>query len=106
MAKKDTKNSFLSVCPICRNKLKINDSNAINNRDFSYLYCVECRVCLSFIMLAVFPMKDGVVTTMGMLTDLQKKDIDLIKDSEFITEDNVLALYDYINNSSNSNKKT
>ncbi len=104
MAKQNIKNSFLGMCPICRNKLKIGNSNIINKNDFADLYCVECNDCLSSVMLAVFSIKDGIVTTMGILTDIQKEEIGLIKNSEQITIDSILNLYDNIN-SNNSNKK-
>ncbi|MBI3671486.1 hypothetical protein HY249_01690 [Candidatus Azambacteria bacterium] len=104
MAKNDIKNSFLGVCPICRNKLNIKNSNVVNKQNFAYLYCVECKSCSSSVLLAIFPMKDGVVTTMGILTDIQRKEMDLVKKENFITENDVLDLYNYVN-SSNSNKK-
>ena len=105
MAKQDTKNSFLGVCPICRKKLKTSNSNIVNKSNLANLYCVECTECYSSVMLAVFTGKDGVITTMGILTDVQKKDMNLVKDSEKVTTDSVLALYDYINKDNNSNSK-
>jgi|GEM_PF-2958312 len=105
MAKQDTKKSFLGVCPICRKKLQTKNSNIVNRSNSISLYCVECESCSSSVMLAVFSTKDGIITTMGILTDIQKKDTELIKSSEKITTDNVLALYDYINNNNNSSSK-
>jgi len=104
MAKKDTNDSFLGVCPICRKKLKISNSNIVDRDNNANLYYVECKNCDSSVMLAVFPMKDGIVTTMGILTDISHEDLNLIKNSEPVTTDNVLALYDYIK-SNKVNKK-
>jgi len=106
MAKQSIKDSFLGICPICRSKLKTENSKVIKSDSLIKLYHIECGGCNSSVLLAVFPVKDGVLTTMGMLTDIQKKDINLIKKSETITTDSVLALYDYINKKNEVNSKS
>ncbi len=105
MAKQNTKKSFLGVCPVCRKKLQTENSNIINKSNFTNLYCVECKSCFSSVMLAVFSTKDGIITTMGILTDIQKKDTKLIQDSDKVIADDALTLYNYINSNNNSKSK-
>ena len=96
MAKQNKEGSFLGMCPICRNKLKISNSSIVKKDNIATLYCVECKDCLSSVMITIFSSKDEIVTTMGILTDIQHKDMDLIKDPNPITVDNVLSLCNYI----------
>jgi len=105
MTKQNKDGSFLGMCPICRNKLKISNSSIVKKDNIATLYCVECKDCLSTVMITVFSSKeDGVVTTMGILTDLQHKDMDLIKDPNPITVDNVLSLCSYIKKDETTSK--
>lgn len=91
------KNSFLGLCPICRNKFRSVDADMVNKNESVFLYCVKCRECLSSAMIAVFSMNDGVVTTMGILSDIQAKDAHLIEEKEAVSVDNVLLTYNYLN---------
>jgi hypothetical protein len=104
MAKENKKGSILGICPICRNKLKISNSSIVKKDNIATLYCVECKDCLSSVMITIFLSKDEIVTTMGILTDLQHKDMDLIKDSNPVTVDNVLNLCSYIKKYETTNK--
>jgi len=105
MAKEnDKKGSILGICPICRNKLKISNSSIVKKDNIATLYCVECKDCLSSVMITIFSSKDEMVTTMGILTDLQHKDMGLVKDSKSISVDNVLNLCSYIKKYETTNK--
>ncbi len=96
MAKENKKRSILGVCPICRNKLKISNSSIVKKDNIATLYCVECKDCQSSVMITIFSAEDEIITTMGILTDLQHKDMNLIKNSNPVTVDNVLNLCSYI----------
>lgn len=53
----------------------------------------ECPRCQSAAILAIMAGMLGMVTTMGMLTDMTRDDVERFKTAETITTDDVLALH-------------
>ncbi len=105
MSKQNNKKSFLGACPICREELKFNNAVLISKKKAMSLFCVECEKCLSSVILTIFSSeKEGILTTMGILSDFKKEDISLLKNPGKIVEDDVLSFYEYLNTS--KDKKT
>jgi len=53
----------------------------------------ECPRCQSAAILAVLAGMLGIVTTMGMLTDMTREDVERFKDAKVISSDDVLRLH-------------
>lgn len=96
MAKQMIKSSFLGTCPVCRNKFKSADAKIVSKNESASLYCVKCKECLSSATIAVFPADNGIITTMGILSDIQPQDMNLIEEKEAVSVDSVLSTYNYL----------
>lgn len=106
MAKKAVNTMFLGRCPICRKKLQEKNLSVIDKNDSATLCCVRCISCESSVLFTVSSMDHNMVTTVGILTDIQEQDIPLLKGDSKVSYDDVLALYAYLKNNGTTQSET
>ena len=92
------KNSeLLGSCPICDRSFEEEQATMMEEKDQSMLLHLQCPDCKSCVVVAVLHTSMGMVTTLGMMTDLTKKDIEKFKDkSQKLTVDDVLELHQFL----------
>lgn len=56
---------------------------------------VDCAYCVSSVILAVSAAGMGLITTVGMLTDLTKEDAIHFKNTAPVSADDVLEIHNY-----------
>ena len=91
---KRIKNMFIfGLCPVCRVELKEKNAHIFDKKNAVTRYCVKCARCSSSVLLSVSSMDSNVSATLGILTDAQKSDFSLIRDSAQISADDVLEIH-------------
>ncbi len=98
MKRKSTHTVFLGLCPVCHKKLKDNRLAIIDKSDDSALCCVTCVSCASSLMFEVSSLEGGMVTTVGILADIQEEDLRMLKTGAPVSSDDVLDLHTYLEN--------
>lgn len=93
MRKKRTQTVFVGACPVCKKKLKDEKLSIIDKNDVSALCCVRCTSCLSSLMFTVSSLEGGTVTTVGVLSDIQEDDLNMLKKQGELTYDDVLDIH-------------
>lgn len=96
MKRKNAPTVFLGVCPVCRRKLRDELLSVIDKNDMYALCCVTCVSCLSSLMFTVSSLEGGMITTVGVLTDIQKEDLEMIKRKMPLSYDEVLDIHTYL----------
>jgi hypothetical protein len=93
--KKSPDYKFLGNCPICSKKFKAEAASTLDKvYDMRTVY-VECVGCKSSVILGIVRNVPGVVTTVGMLTDMNKSDIRRSANLSPISADDVLEVHQY-----------
>ena len=87
---------FLGNCPICDKKFSSSDASAIKGEEDARILYVECKTCASSVVLGVVKNVPGLVTTVGMLTDMNKLDIERMRNLSPLTADDVLEMHTYL----------
>lgn len=107
MAKQPANNIFLGPCPLCRKKLGDKYLRVIERQETAVLCHVKCGYCKSSIIFSVSNIHNNVITTVGILTDIQPEDLEIIRERESISVDDVLAIHQFLkeNNENKGNKK-
>lgn len=96
---KKLKNAFIfGLCPICRSELKEENARVVGKKDATTQYCVGCACCSSSLLFTVSFLNSNVTATIGILTDAQKDDLELIKNSAQVSTDDVLEIHKYLEN--------
>lgn len=86
---------FLGKCPICNTKFASSGVSTLEkNGDLQTLYA-ECEKCGSSVVLGVLRSGHGLVTTVGMLTDMIREDIVRMAGLPPLTSDDVLEAHTY-----------
>ncbi len=84
---------FLGNCPICNKKYNSDNASVLEkNQEFMSFY-INCEHCLSSVIVAVFFPLSGLVTTIGMLTDVSREDLKKMKKLSPLTADEVLEMH-------------
>lgn len=86
---------FLGNCPICNTKFKGSHTSQIEQVEATQTLYVECAACGSSVILGVLKNTPGVVTTIGMLTDMKRGDIERAYTLPPISPDEVLEVHKY-----------
>jgi len=96
---KRIKNTFIfGLCPVCRVELKEKNAHIFDKKNAVTRYCVKCARCSSSVLLSVSSTNSNVTATLGILTDAQKSDFALIRDSAQISADDVLEIHKLLEN--------
>lgn len=84
---------FLGHCHQCNAPYSSKQAKVIRRGNgVTYLH-VDCAECQASILLAMMVGSLGLVTTIGLPTDLTKEDLERFADAPAITHDDVLALH-------------
>ncbi|MEX0870001.1 MAG: hypothetical protein WDZ39_01055 [Candidatus Spechtbacterales bacterium] len=98
MRKTDYEFKYLGNCSVCGTSFETRKTTLISRKEgISHVYaqCVECK---SSVIIFVIKSTAGFVTTVGMLTDMTKQDLDKFKKRKPITADDVLELHKALEN--------
>lgn len=104
MAKQDINNIFLGACPVCKKKLNDQYLNVIEKQESAVLCCAECAHCRSSIIFSVSYIQNNIITSIGMLTDIQPEDMEIIRAGKNINADDVLAIHQFFKEKHYENK--
>lgn len=87
---------FLGNCPICSNKFNPSCASQIEKVESVETLYVECKTCGSSVVLGVVKNIPGLVTTIGMVTDMKEDDIERLRNMPPISSDDVLEMHKYL----------
>ena len=90
---------FLGTCPLCHKRLKDDTFSVIDKNATSILCYITCTSCLSSLLFTVSLQEEGMMTTIGVLTDIQKEDLDMIKKKIPLNYNDVLDMHTYFESS-------
>lgn len=96
---------FLGSCPICNKRFAAANAMSLEQKSGMQTFYVECAKCASSVVLGVVKNIPGVVTTIGMLTDMKHSDIDRMKDLPPLTWDDVLEMHTFLAEKTNNSKQ-
>lgn len=89
---------FLGNCPICKKKFNSEKTSLLEEDVGIQTLYVECAECDSSVVLGIMKSIPGIVTTVGMLTDMRREDIERLGNMQPITADDVLEMHRYLEN--------
>lgn len=93
----DNSSELLGSCPVCDREFEKEQATLMEEKKESLLLHLQCPECKSSVVVAILYTSMGMVTTLGMLTDLTKADIEKFKDSrQKLTVDDVLELHQFL----------
>lgn len=103
------KNSLFQIpetCPNCSHKFNKAEASIIGNKRDSVLIHITCPNCKISVISSISLSNSGIMTV-GMLTDLNKEDLSMLKSNNTITVDDVIDIHEYIEEKGyvNLNKK-
>lgn len=82
----------ISHCPLCRKKYQPLQATLLEENEEAHLIYIKCSHCQSSMVVLI--MSQGpVVSSMGVVTDLNPKDLAKIKQRGFLKEDDILAVH-------------
>ena len=91
---------FIGPCPICKSGFIPQNIKNLKNRGATSLLHIDCHKCESSLLVTLIKSHTGVITNVGVLTDLYKDDFLKFKGLPVITIDDI-SYFD--NNSDNKN---
>ena len=86
---------FLGHCPICKTKLTQCRASLLEKSKGSSTIYSECYRCGSSQLINIFRNAMGLITTLGMLTDLKKEDARRVKVLSPLTANDVIDVYEW-----------
>ena len=93
MRKTDFEFKYIGNCSVCGMPFQARNAHILTRKpELSHVY-TQCSECKSSAIVFVLKSATGFVTTVGMLTDMSKEDIDKFKKMKPITADDVLELH-------------
>ena len=95
---KNIDSRFLGNCPVCDKKFNSSGVLLLDKFEGMQTVYIECRKCYSSVVLGVARNIPGVVTTIGMLTDMTREDITRLGGMKPISADDVLAIHKCLEN--------
>jgi hypothetical protein len=88
---------FFGNCPHCATPLRQERALPVDKNTETITFHIDCVSCKSSILLTIQSGAPGLITTIGMPTDLTKGDLDRMKKTtRAITVDDVLELHTYL----------
>lgn len=94
MRKTDFEFKYLGSCPVCACQFQARGTKILSRKPgISQIYA-QCTSCKSSIVVFVLKNSMGLITTIGMLTDMNKDDIVHFSNMRAITSDEVLELHE------------
>ncbi len=96
---------FIGPCPVCKSSFVPQNIKNLKNRGTTSLLHVDCHKCESSLLVTLIKSNTGIITNVGILTDLYKDDFLRFKDLPVITIDDVLY-FDSNSDHKNDNFRT
>ena len=81
---------------MCNVKYDESNSSLIERNNNTLTVYVECVKCSSSVIVAIVGGNRGLITVAGMLTDLERDDIDIMWNKKAITLDDALELHTHL----------
>lgn len=97
---------FLGHCPVCSRKYAAQEAEVLRRSETMLVVHVECTDCGSTVLAAIVTGVMGIVTTIGMLTDLSRQDIDRFWNARVLTSDDVLKAHTYLEGRARKHRAT
>lgn len=93
MRKSDSEFKYLGNCPMCISKFEPRMATIISrNLNMAHIYA-QCTKCKSSVSVIVKKNAVGFVTTVGMLTDMTKDDLQRLKIIKPLSADDVIEIH-------------
>ncbi len=92
------KNSLFQIpeiCPVCSHKFNKAEASIIGNKGNSIVIHITCQYC-GVSMISNISLSDSGVMTVGILTDLGKRDLDMLRSRSPISVDDIIEIHEYI----------
>lgn len=89
----------MSSCPICQGKYNDASVMLVERKDDSYFLHITCPVCASTVLAYVMPSGVG-LTTVALLTDMKRNEIQKFISLETVQNDDLLEFYKLVANDS------
>ncbi len=86
---------IISRCPICQKEHNPSETAILDENNGAHLIYIKCRHCNSGVV-AMVSLASGAVASLGLVTDLEGKEIVSVKDSGRINEDDVLFFHRHL----------
>ena len=86
---------LLQNCPICGKKYVPWKAKIVDSADEAELMFIECGNCYGSVIALVMAM-GPVISSIGLITDLNFSDLIYLKNSEQISSDNLLELHNIL----------
>lgn len=93
MRKTDFEAKYLGSCSVCEISFQPRSANLISRKDEVTQIYAQCSNCKSSVIIFVLKSAMGFVTTVGMLTDMTKRDLEKFSKTNPITADDILELH-------------
>ena len=84
---------FLGSCPVCASSYDRNKTSIVDKFQENITLHIECARWGSSVLVSINAGLRGLVTTVGMPTDLSKSDLKRLKKATKVTTDEVLELH-------------
>lgn len=81
---------FINPCPVCKAQFNMEKIAVLRNNGQTSLLHIDCGSCESSLIITLIKSNVGIVTNIGILTDLEKNDFRRLNDLPAITVDEVL----------------
>ncbi|MBD3244427.1 MAG: hypothetical protein GF335_00340 [Candidatus Moranbacteria bacterium] len=80
-------------CPNCNKKYSKAKVNVLNNQEGNIIVHITCPNCLSSVISSI-SLAGPKITALGMLTDVDKNDLNLFYKKEMVTYDDVIDMHE------------
>ena len=84
---------IISQCPVCRTSYNPLESAVIDEADSYHLLYIKCRRCHASVLALVMTNVFG-LSSLGLVTDLDKHEVLRLKEAESISADEVLDFHE------------
>lgn len=84
-------NQIISRCPLCNASYRMEDAQVVETTDESSMVYVECSRCKSSIV-AVVAMSGMGMVSLGMVTDMNREDVERFRASPSMTGNELLEM--------------
>lgn len=91
---KSEKLQFVLRCPLCKTSYRAESAEVIDEKEDSLLVYLNCPRCLSSIIAVINIGGVGVMTSLGLLTDMVKEDVVRLKKRKKVSGNDILNVYE------------
>lgn len=98
--KQEALEKLLASCPFCRSKQASFITSVINESRDAELVHARCSICQGALVALLFS-TGPIISSIGLVTDLSLEDVSRFQASQAITEDDLLALHEWLHHSKN-----